>query len=176
VCWGYNTYGQCTVPAGLATVTQLAMGTYHTGAVKGDGTVVCWGWNDYGQCNVPAGLANVTQLAMGQSHTGAVKGDGSVVCWGNNYNGQCNVPAGLATVTQLAMGGGHTGVYIPTPLEICTETVAVLEAENAALTKAIANLTAQIAVLNFGDLNQDGVVDGADLTILFANWGITTGG
>jgi alpha-tubulin suppressor-like RCC1 family protein len=81
VAWGDNSYGQCTVPAGLAGVTQVAAGGVHTVALKNDGSVVAWGWNGYGQCTVPAGLAGVTQIAAGWEHTVALKNDGSVVAW-----------------------------------------------------------------------------------------------
>ena len=45
VAWGYNTYGQATVPANLSGVTALAGGSYHSLALKSDGTVVAWGLN-----------------------------------------------------------------------------------------------------------------------------------
>ena len=51
VGWGSNQYGQLNTPAGLANVTQIAAGYYHTIALKSDGTVACWGSNNYGQCS-----------------------------------------------------------------------------------------------------------------------------
>ena len=69
VCWGYNQYGQCNPPAGLASVTQIAGGELHTIALKSDGTVACWGANGNGQCSTPAGIASVTQIAGGYFHT-----------------------------------------------------------------------------------------------------------
>jgi hypothetical protein len=69
VCWGYNEYGQCSTPAGLASVTQIAGGVVHTIALKSDGTVACWGYNSDGQCSTPAALPSVTQIAGGGFHT-----------------------------------------------------------------------------------------------------------
>ncbi|MFO0603384.1 MAG: hypothetical protein U0324_09435 [Polyangiales bacterium] len=63
-CWGRNDFGSVGVPsnssaalnvtspvqvAGLADVTQLALGARHACALKGDGTVWCWGRNHAGQ-------------------------------------------------------------------------------------------------------------------------------
>ena len=88
VAWGYNASGQWTVPAGLAGVTQVAAGGYHSLALKADGSVTAWGHNGNGQCTVPAGLADVTQVAGGSYHSLALKADGSVAAWGSNTSGQ----------------------------------------------------------------------------------------
>ena len=104
VAWGYNGYGQTTVPAGLSGVSAIAAGEYHTVAVKADGSVVAWGYNGYGQTTVPAGLSGVTAIAAGDYHTVALKANGSVVAWGRNSEGQTNVPAGLSGVTAIAAG------------------------------------------------------------------------
>ncbi len=108
VAWGRNYYGQCTVPAGLAGVTQVAAGYLHSLALKADGSVAAWGYNDWSQCTVPAGLAGVTQVAGGKYHSLALKADGSVAAWGSNDYGECTVPAGLAGVTQVAAGYHHS--------------------------------------------------------------------
>ncbi|MFM7806789.1 MAG: FG-GAP-like repeat-containing protein, partial [Planctomycetota bacterium] len=94
-------------PAGLANVSQVACGSYHTYALKNDGTVVGWGFNYDGQTNTPAGLANVSQVACG-SHTYALKNDGTLVGWGANWNGQTNTPSAATNVTQVACGWDHT--------------------------------------------------------------------
>ena len=39
----------------MGNVIGIAAGTYHSLALKGDGTVVAWGYNLYGQTSVPAG-------------------------------------------------------------------------------------------------------------------------
>nr|MDA8099959.1 hypothetical protein [Nitrospiraceae bacterium] len=67
--WGYNGYGQTTVPAGLNGVTAIAAGIAHTVALKSDGTVTAWGENTYGQTTVPGDLSGVTAIAVGEFHT-----------------------------------------------------------------------------------------------------------
>ncbi|HYN83485.1 MAG TPA: hypothetical protein VES88_18545 [Gemmatimonadaceae bacterium] len=108
VCWGDNTYGQTTVPGGLASVARVTAGGHHTCALKTDGTVVCWGDNTYGEATVPGGLASVAQVSALWLHTCALKIDGTVVCWGNNASGQATVPGGLASVAQVSAGSFHT--------------------------------------------------------------------
>jgi len=108
MAWGYDYYGQTTVPAGLTGVTAVAAGAYHTAALKNDRTVVAWGYNLYGQSTVPAFLSGVTAIAAGAYHTVALKSDGTVVAWGRNQNGESTVPAGLNEVIAIAAAGYHT--------------------------------------------------------------------
>ena len=108
VAWGGNTYGQTTVPGGLADVTTVAAGHYHTLALKADGTVTAWGRNDFGQASVPAGLANVIAVSGGQDHSLALKADGTVVAWGNNEFGKSTVPSGLTNIIAVSAGGWHS--------------------------------------------------------------------
>ena len=72
--WGYNNYGQCTVPASATSgVSAVAAGLYHTIALKG-GTVLAWGWNTYGQCTIPSSATSgVSAIAGGDSHTVALR-------------------------------------------------------------------------------------------------------
>src|SRR5450759_3640574 len=74
VAWGYNTYGQTTIPVGLSGVTAIAAGTAHSLALKSNGTVVAWGDNSFGQTSIPAALqgpttAHVTAISAGFNHS-----------------------------------------------------------------------------------------------------------
>ena len=108
VAWGYNAYGQSTVPAGLSGVVAIAAGEQHTVALKQNGAVVAWGATGQGQTNVPPGLSGVVAIAAGSLHTLALKSAGTVVAWGRNDEGQSTVPAGLSNVVAIAAGYLHT--------------------------------------------------------------------
>jgi hypothetical protein len=88
--------------------TAVAGGTYHSLALRSDGTVVAWGNNGNGQTNVPALPSGVTYTAVagGVFHSLALRSDGTVVAWGNNGEGQTNVPALPSGVTYTAVAGG----------------------------------------------------------------------
>jgi alpha-tubulin suppressor-like RCC1 family protein len=90
---------------GSARVTGLAIGYFHTLALREDGTVWAWGDNTYGQlggetterCGVVfcrrapgrvEGLSDVVAIAAGFNHGLAQRRDGSVWSWGNGLVGQ----------------------------------------------------------------------------------------
>jgi len=134
-CWGANRIGvtgggylghdpatdsPCKVPgycndkptkvAGLASVRELALGLFHSCALRDDDTVACWGQNDLGRLgHDPAldgdggdsgtalavitpktvtGLANVAHISARYNHTCAVTRDSKVYCWGSNASGE----------------------------------------------------------------------------------------
>lgn len=103
--WGYNAYGQSSVPAGLSNVLATAVGSYHSLALRADGTILGWGHNYNGEATgipkpfpdfcstgvvMTAGLplSNVVAIAAGDGYSLARKADGTVVGWGNNWSGQ----------------------------------------------------------------------------------------
>jgi len=116
VAWGgLDTFGQRTVPEGLAAVMEVAVGgdswpenSAYGLALQGDGTVVAWGYDQQGQFVVPAGLDQVVGIAAGRAHSLALKRDGSVVAWGTNPFGSVAPPAGLSDVVAIAAGGFHS--------------------------------------------------------------------
>ena len=106
--WGFNGYGQTTVPVGLSNVVTVAAGYHHSLALRADGTVVAWGsLNNYGQITVPADLSNVVAVAAGDYHSLALRVDGSIMVWGASLYGLPTVPAGLSNVVAVAAGGYH---------------------------------------------------------------------
>ena len=144
-CWGYNTDGELgdnTVTkrssgvqvTGAATNWQkLSCGSYHTAAIKTDGSLWCWGYNNAGQLGdntsvhrsspvqTVAGGTNWLQVACGGYHTAAIKTDGTLWLWGQGSEGQLGNNAITArsspvqTVTggtnwkQVGCFGNHTG-------------------------------------------------------------------
>ena len=117
VCWGLNDSGQLgdgtridhlkprnLVRVGLRrSVTQVALGGFHTCAILDDKSLKCWGHNHNGQIgdgsiasqgiSIPTTI-NVgdgryaTRVALGGSHTCAILDDGSLKCWGDKKYGQ----------------------------------------------------------------------------------------
>jgi alpha-tubulin suppressor-like RCC1 family protein len=148
-CWGYNGAGELgldlvqvifentpTPVPGLGSVTQLAVGLYHTCARISDGTARCFGNDSYGSLGdgryglmttmpnsatpvAVIGLHTIVRLAAGGDHTCAILSDKTLDCWGGNMSGQLGdgstttstlpltVP-GLQGVRQIAAGKRHT--------------------------------------------------------------------
>ena len=104
--WGWNNYGQCTIPASANSgVSAVAGGAHHTIALR-DGAVLAWGYNDYGQCTIPnSANSGVSAIAGGTWHTIALKG-GSVLAWGHNDHGQCTIPDSANSGVSAIAGGG----------------------------------------------------------------------
>lgn len=113
------------------TVTAISVGSHHTVALMGDGTVKAWGDNTYGQLgdgaysssSVPvqiSGLGAATVIAAANNHTLALTADGAIKSWGSNSNGQLgngtatcsSIPITVATVggtvTAIDAGWGHS--------------------------------------------------------------------
>jgi hypothetical protein len=121
VAWGYDEYGQSSVPlVAQIGVKAVAGGGYHSLALRDDGSVIAWGaggfdtgnYPNLGQSLVPiAAKSDVVAVAGGLTHTVALKSDGSVVAWGKIWDGSGYVPAtgpsGVTGVKAIASGDGH---------------------------------------------------------------------
>jgi alpha-tubulin suppressor-like RCC1 family protein len=112
--WGINGYGQTDVPAGLSGVSMLAVGGYHSLALRTNGSVVAWGYNGDGQCNVPASATNIIAIAAGGSFSVALRANGNVIAWGGPNFGYPNLPSlpptGLGGAGSIAAGAFAHGV------------------------------------------------------------------
>jgi|GEM_PF-6243242 len=104
VGWGINDNGQATPPDGN-DFTAIAAGSYHSLALKSDGSIVGWGYNSDGQATPPAGN-DFAAVAAGFAHSIALKSDGSIVGWGWNNEGQATHPEGNDFIA-VAAGGSH---------------------------------------------------------------------
>ncbi|MFI0434724.1 MAG: hypothetical protein ACH350_03215 [Parachlamydiaceae bacterium] len=112
--WGNNSYGQLgngnntnfnypvQVIGGLKDVTSISAGSYHSMALKKDGTVWTWGLNNKGQlgigstsnANTPTQIVNfqnIIAIAGGGEFSLALDKDGNVWAWGDNSLGQVGV-------------------------------------------------------------------------------------
>jgi alpha-tubulin suppressor-like RCC1 family protein len=86
--------------------SSIAAGSYHTVALKNDGSVIAIGRNDNNQCDV-AQWKNVVSISAGSSHTVALLKDGTVVATGSNTAGQCNVED-WTDIIAVSAGNSHT--------------------------------------------------------------------
>ena len=107
--WGEGEYGQLgdgnsgfsysrssPIQVGaLSNWSKVACGSYHSMAIKTNGTLWVWGYNYQGQLGWATwkwqqigGLANWKSGSLGQTHTVAVKTDGTLWTWGDNQAGK----------------------------------------------------------------------------------------
>jgi hypothetical protein len=104
--------GQADAPADLSNVVAIAAGSWHSIAVRADGTAVMWGGNGQGQRQPPPGLPPVLAAAGGAGHTVAIQANTTAVAWGENTNGQCDIPATVSNIVSVAAGNSHSIVLL----------------------------------------------------------------
>lgn len=90
----------------------IAVGLFHTCAIRAGGTVYCWGRNDTGQLgNEDAtiddhgpvqvtGVTDAVAIDAGNRHTCALTSAGALMCWGDNLDG----PLGHGDTTTVSVG------------------------------------------------------------------------
>jgi alpha-tubulin suppressor-like RCC1 family protein len=113
-CWGQNVFHELAAPELEATFASprrvgteldwqsVAVGWFHSCALKQDGRMFCWGRAIEGQLGVrsvdplPApnlitSPARFTRIALGHFHSCGVDDAGTLHCWGMNEDGQLGV-------------------------------------------------------------------------------------
>jgi hypothetical protein len=122
---GTNDWPGASAPVPVGTDNDWAAitaGTYHSAALKQDGSLWAWGYNYYGQLGngttdgtnrpIRAGLDNNwVVVEAGSYHTVGLNSDGSLWAWGYNYYGQLgnditegtNVPVRIGTDNDWAV-------------------------------------------------------------------------
>jgi alpha-tubulin suppressor-like RCC1 family protein len=142
--WGDNYYGQLgdgtdldsypdttsyslQVGGGLTNVSSIAAGSYHSLAIKKDGTLWRWGYSRYDKATdedkyfpAPVQVNELTQIAAigaGDWHSLAVKSDGSVYSWGFNWAGQLADGSyeEFRSTPQLAINAAVSGILDLSP-------------------------------------------------------------
>ena len=101
-CWGMK--GIARDVAG--SFMQVSCGSFHSCALRTDGTIHCWGKNNVGQIDAPEGSGFV-QVSCGREHSCALKEDGNAVCWGGKVWGETSVPKGHQFL-QISSGAWHS--------------------------------------------------------------------
>jgi hypothetical protein len=105
----------------LSGVTRIAVGAFHTMALKNDGTLWVWGLNSSGQLGdgtqadrptpvrVP-GLTGVVAIAAGGSTSVALKADGSVWAWGSSSFGELGDGTRRSSKVPIQIGSGFSSI------------------------------------------------------------------
>ncbi|MEA2025845.1 MAG: RCC1 domain-containing protein [Chloroflexota bacterium] len=94
-CWGDDTWGQASPPAGM--FTAIAAGRMTLCAIRSSGDLQCWGRGLYGAAEPPPG--RYTALAIGGDTGCAISADDeSLTCWGADLGLPPDVPAAAVAI------------------------------------------------------------------------------
>jgi alpha-tubulin suppressor-like RCC1 family protein len=106
-----NSSTPVTTFAGGTNWKQVSTGSFHTAAIKTDGTLWVWGSGEDGRLgnaaitnrSTPvttfAGGTNWKQVSGGGAHTAAIKTDGTLWTWGAEANGRLGNGATIASIS-----------------------------------------------------------------------------
>ena len=173
-------HGQCMIPATAQSgVTAIAGGREHTIALKG-GAVLAWGRNYEGQCTIPAAaLSGVIAIGGGAFHAIALKGPIATITGVLPISGPSSGNTNItitgtqfeAAATVTIGGAPATNVVVVSDTQITATTPAGFPGP-AVVTVGLGSSTAFYYRPSCGsDLDNNGVVDSADLGIVLLDFG-----
>jgi alpha-tubulin suppressor-like RCC1 family protein len=131
--WGWNGYGQLgdnsttsrrspvSVVGGYTDWVQIdACFSFHTAAIRANGTAWAWGRNGNGQLgdnsttnrsspvSVVGGYTDWVQISAGGYHNAAIRANGTAWAWGRNASGQLGTNNTTNTSSPVSVVGGFT--------------------------------------------------------------------
>lgn len=100
----------CNLTVNPTFAQSLAGGpnSFHTLAIRPDGTVAAWGFNDWGQVSGAASVTGATAVSAGNTHSLALRSDGTVAAWGFDISGQVSGGASVTSATAVSAGYRHS--------------------------------------------------------------------
>lgn len=102
--WGKASYEASVAPEPHHGFSAVAAGSFHSLALRNNGSIVAWGDNQHGQTSVPEPNEEFAAIAAGCYHSMGLKIDGSIVAWGRNTRGECDVPEPNSDYVAIAAG------------------------------------------------------------------------
>jgi hypothetical protein len=110
--WGYNDFGQISVPEGisdLCEVTQIATGGGLSVARRADGSVVEWGYDYIGQFRMPSSRPPLSSVTVSSGYNGGNGGRSAGVGPGGTvFPEWLGTPQGVSGLAALVEGSGWT--------------------------------------------------------------------
>ena len=176
--WGTNLHGQCDAPNDLRECSQVASGLYHSIALQTDGIVRAWGLNSHLQSSVPATLAPASMIAGGGFHSAALEaspvvlavqpisgpseGGTRVTILGNHFRPTSRVWFDGIEASQVSFDS-TTQLHATTPSGFPGEATVNVDSGSA---RAF-----YYRPYCGSDLDQNGTVDTADISIILLDFG-----
>jgi alpha-tubulin suppressor-like RCC1 family protein len=102
--WGYNAFGQATVPASISNVTAFAGGNDFTAVINGDRSMVTWGF--WGEQHPLTHGSGVVSLSADDTFILALKNDGTILSVPSSGFSALALPPGLSNIISVAAGQG----------------------------------------------------------------------
>jgi alpha-tubulin suppressor-like RCC1 family protein len=130
--WGFNYLGQLgdgttsdrsspvSVVGGFSDWCQVSAGSYHSLAVRSNGTIWSWGCNRYGvlgdgtttnrssPVSVVGGFSDWCQTSTGFDHSLAIRTNGTLWAWGGYFDGRLGDNSNTSRLSPVSVVGGFT--------------------------------------------------------------------